>query len=129
MYVVEKRIVFEWEEVKEVQEIFLEVKEKLEKIADGELSPEAYIRRCLSSKYAIKKIMGFDEGKWVLFGFRVLVERFGYDSTVWIDTHMSRIEGYHHHKYELRLDETQKDTKKAYEGLKIIHNWLKEILE
>jgi len=65
----------------------------------------------------------------VLFGFRVLVERFSYDSTVWVDTHMSRIEGYSYHKYELRLDRTQKDTKKAYEGLKIIHNWLKEILE
>jgi len=129
MYVVEKRIVFEWDEVKEVQEIFLEVKEKLEKIAEGELSPEAYIGHCLSSKYAIKKIMGFDGGKWVLFGFRVLVERFSYDSTVWVDTHMSRIEGYSYHKYELRLDRTQKDTKKAYEGLKIIHNWLKEILE
>jgi len=31
MYVVEKRIVFEWDEVKEVQEIFLEVKRNLKR--------------------------------------------------------------------------------------------------
>ncbi|RLI75704.1 hypothetical protein DRO97_02615 [Archaeoglobales archaeon] len=128
--VVVNRVYFRRDDIDEPLKEFQEVIGKLEEIADGKLTPEEYVGDILKQKYRVIKLLGYDNREWKLFGFRIMVGYFSYDSTTWLDTDRDKIELYHAlYKYELRLDPTEKNTKKAYEGLRKIHDWLFEVMK